>query len=122
MTAAEIVAVLRGSGIEVSVTERGTLRLVPSPPPRLLDAARAAKAEILRLLERKTPEGFEIDYFAIDALRTRHAIPLPDDSAPRPGLRPLTEEEKRQVRTGGVPLPAGVSYGRTATGQWRRLT
>lgn len=35
--------------------------------------------------------------------------------------RPLTEDEKRQIRTTGMPMPKGVSFGQTATGQWRRL-
>ncbi|HEY2774158.1 MAG TPA: hypothetical protein VGK20_08920 [Candidatus Binatia bacterium] len=70
----------------------------------------------------RTPEGDDIDWPGIDALRAANEVPLPDDRQPGPGLRPLTEEEKRQIRTAGAPLPPGVSYGRTPTGQWRRLT
>lgn len=122
MTAADILGVFDAAGITLRATPEGNVRFDRTPGPDLLAELRANKAAILSLLRNCTPEGDYIDFAAIEALRSLHAVPLPDDSQSRPGLRPLTEVEKRQIRTGGAPLPAGVSYGRTATGQWRRLT
>lgn len=41
---------------------------------------------------------------------------------PDPSPRPLTNAEKAQIRRGRAPLPPGVAYGQTPTGQWRRLS
>lgn len=45
------------------------------------------------------------------------SLPQPEATLP-----PLTAEQRAQVGTSGAPMPPGVSYGQTATGQWRRLT
>lgn len=87
-----------------------------------LGAEKAPRIIARRICKETNPEGDFIDFDAIDVLREANKVVLPADEENRAGLRPLTEDEKRQIRTGRAPLPAGVTYGQTPTGQWRRLT
>lgn len=57
MTATQTITALRAAGINVSATDHGTIKLVPTPPPDLLDPVRAAKREILAALTRPYTVG-----------------------------------------------------------------
>lgn len=95
MTAPEIIAACEADGLDLTVTERGTIHCRPTPAPALLAAFGANRDEVLALLRDPDRAGWQM-----------------------PSVEEL--EAAREVRRGADPRQAGAADQSIALGSPRQ--